>query len=59
MFVLLPFLVSLVLVAVGLVVVAKIAQLAMRRLRLELDSVLLWLGIAEAPIDDLTALRLH
>ena len=54
---LLPFVVSLLLVVIGLLVVAKTAELAMRGLGLELESVLLWLGMAEARTDDLSALR--
>jgi hypothetical protein len=46
--VLLPLLVTLLLFAVGTAIVAKVAGLAMRRLGLELESVLVWLGIAEA-----------
>jgi threonine/homoserine/homoserine lactone efflux protein len=55
--VLLPLLVSLVLALLGILIVAKVAQAAMRRLDLELFSVLLWLGLAEAPADELGARR--
>jgi hypothetical protein len=55
--VLLPFLVTLALTTIGLLVVAKVAHVAMRRLGLELDGVFLWLGIAEDPVDELSARR--
>jgi hypothetical protein len=55
--VLLLLLVSLALAALGALVVAKVAHLAMRRLGLELFSVLLWLGLAEASVDELAARR--
>jgi hypothetical protein len=45
--VLLPFLLSLAFGAVGLVIVAKVALFAMRRLGLDLFEVLTWFGIAE------------
>jgi hypothetical protein len=53
--VLVAFVVLLVLVAVGVLAVAKVAQIAMRRLGLELDGVLLWVGVAEDPVDDVAA----
>ena len=52
---LMPLVVSAVLVAAGLLVVARVARFAMRRLGLELASVLLWLGVADDPVDDVTA----
>jgi hypothetical protein len=55
--VLLPLLVVVVLTAVGVLIVAKVAHVAMQRLGLELDGVLVWLGLAEAPVDDLAARR--
>jgi hypothetical protein len=55
--VLLPLVVSLGLAVVGALIVAKVAHLTMRRLALDLESVLLWLGLAEAPVDELTARR--
>jgi hypothetical protein len=42
---------------VGLFIVAALAHVAAKRLGLELWSVLLWLGIAEAPMDELAARR--
>jgi hypothetical protein len=55
--VLLPLAVSLGLAVAGALVVAKIAHLTMRRLGLELFDVFLWLGLAEARVDELTARR--
>jgi hypothetical protein len=55
--VLLSFVVSLALAALGAVVVAKVAQAAMRRLGLELFNVLVWLGLAEPPQDELSLRR--
>jgi hypothetical protein len=55
--VLLPLVVSLAFAAAGLLVVAKATQLALRRLGLELFTVLEWLGLAESPLDELTARR--
>jgi hypothetical protein len=55
--VLLPLAVSLGLPVAGALVVAKIAHLTMWRLRLELFDVVLWLGLAETPVDELTARR--
>ena len=49
--------VVLVLSAAGAAVVAFTARLAMRKLRLDLWDVLLWLGLAESPVDELTARR--
>lgn len=57
LFVLLPLVVSLALAACGVLVVAKVAHVAMRRLDLELSSVLLWLGLAEARADELSVRR--
>lgn len=54
---LLPLVVSLALAALGALIVAKVAHLALRRLGLELFSVLLWLGLAEAAGDELTVQR--
>ena len=42
---------------VGFVVVAKVAHVTLKRMGLELWSVLLWLGLAEAPADELAARR--
>jgi hypothetical protein len=55
--VLAPFAVSIALAVIGVLVVAQVAHVAMRRLGLELVSVLLWLGLAEAPTDELSARR--
>jgi hypothetical protein len=55
--VLVPLVVSFALAVVGALVVAKVAHVAMRRLDLELVSVLLWLGLAEAPVDELGTRR--
>jgi hypothetical protein len=55
--VLLPLVVSFALAVAGLLVVAKVTQLALRRLGLELFTVLEWLGLAESPLDELTARR--
>jgi hypothetical protein len=55
--VLLPLLASLVLAVIGVLIVAKVAHIAMRRLGLELSGVLVWLGLAEAPVDDLALRR--
>ena len=54
---LLPLAVSLGLAVVGVLIVAAVARLAMRRLGLDLEGVLLWLGLAEARVDELTARR--
>ena len=54
---LLPLVVSLGLAVAGALIVAKVAHLTMRRLALDLESVLLWLGLAEARVDELTARR--
>jgi hypothetical protein len=56
--VLLPLVVSLAFAVAGLLVVAKATQLALRWLGLELFTVLEWLGLAESPLDELTARRL-
>lgn len=56
---LLPLVVALVLAGFGVLVVAKVAHLALRRLGLELIGVLLWLGLAEAPVDEVAARRLR
>jgi hypothetical protein len=45
--VLLPVVLSLGLAVIGALIVAKVAQIAMRRLGLELYDVLKWFGIAE------------
>jgi hypothetical protein len=55
--VLLPLVVSLALAVAGLFVVAKVTRLALTRLGLELFTVLEWLGLAETPLDELTARR--
>ena len=52
-----PFLVTLALTAIGLLIVAKVALVAMRRLGLELYDVLVWLGLAEDQHDELSARR--
>jgi hypothetical protein len=49
--------VALALTAMGVLIVAKVAHVAMRRLGLELWGVLLWLGLAEDPVDELAARR--
>ena len=54
---LLPFLVTLALTMIGVVAIAKVAHVAMRRLGLELFDVLLWLGLAEDRHDELSARR--
>jgi hypothetical protein len=41
----------------GSLVIAKVAHAAMTRLGLDLWDVLLWLGLAETPVDELTARR--
>jgi hypothetical protein len=55
--VLLLFLVALVLTTVGVLIVARVGQVAMRGLGLELYGVLLWLGLAEASLDEMSARR--
>jgi hypothetical protein len=55
--VLLPFLVTLALSTIGALIVAKVAHAAMGRLGLELYGVLLWLGLAEDRVDELSAWR--
>jgi hypothetical protein len=55
--VLLPFLVTLALTTIGALIVAKVAHVATRRLGLELDGVFVWLGLAEDPVDELSARR--
>jgi hypothetical protein len=55
--VLLPFLVVVALTAVGVLVVVKVAHVAMRRLGLELEGVLIWLGLAETPVDEFSVRR--
>jgi hypothetical protein len=49
--------VVLVLSAAGVAVVAFTARFAMKKLRLDVWDVLLWLGLAESPVDELTARR--
>jgi hypothetical protein len=49
--------VTLVLAIVGVLVVATVAHVAMSRLRLDLASVLLWLGLAEDRAASPPALR--
>jgi hypothetical protein len=49
--------VVLLLGGVGCLVVTKVAHVAMKRLGLDLWDVLLWLGLAEAPVDEHTARR--
>jgi hypothetical protein len=41
----------------GVLIVAKVAHVTLRRLGLERDGVLLWLGLAEDPLDELSARR--
>jgi hypothetical protein len=48
--VLLPLLVTLVLTALGIAIVAKVTQHAIRRLGLDLFDTLEWLGLAEDPV---------
>jgi hypothetical protein len=55
--VLLPFLVAGSLVTIGVLIVSKVGHVAMRGLGLELYGVLVWLGLAEAPLDELSARR--
>jgi hypothetical protein len=55
--VLLPLAVAAVLFPLGFVAVARVAGAAMTRLGLEPWTVLLWFGLAEAPVDDLVAKR--
>jgi hypothetical protein len=55
--VLAPLVVSVGLAFVGTLVIAAVAHLTMRRLGLEHYAVLVWLGLAEAPVDELTARR--
>jgi hypothetical protein len=55
--VLVPLLVAATLMTIAAVMVAKVGQLAMRALGLELYGVLHWLGLAEAAPDELTARR--
>jgi hypothetical protein len=43
--------------AVGVAAVAATAHFALKKLRLDLWDVLLWLGLAESPTDELTARR--
>ena len=49
--------VVLVLSVGGAAVVAFTARFAMRKLRLDLWDVLLWLGLAESPVEERTARR--
>jgi hypothetical protein len=55
--VLLPLLVTLVLFAFGTALVAKVTQVASRRLGLDVLETLEWLGLAEEPVDELKAWR--
>jgi hypothetical protein len=55
--VLLPFLVTLGLSMIGVVIIATVGHVALRRLGLELFDVLLWLGLAEDRHDELSARR--
>jgi hypothetical protein len=55
--VLLIALVVLALAVLGFAVVAKVVQVAMRRLSLEPMSVLLFFGVAEEPADELSVRR--
>jgi hypothetical protein len=55
--VLLPFLVVAVLYLVGFIAVAWIAGAAVKRLGLDPWKVLLWFGLAEAPVDETTSRR--
>ena len=52
-----PLVTTLVLFALGALIVAKLAYLAMGRLGLEFWSVMLWFGIAEALPDELSVRR--
>jgi hypothetical protein len=47
--VLLPLAVALSLTVIGTLVVVKVAHITLRRLGLELASVLVWFGLADAP----------
>jgi hypothetical protein len=49
--------VVLVLSSAGVVLVAIAANAAMKKLRLDLWEVLLWLGLAESPVDELATRR--
>jgi len=54
----LPLVVTLVLSLIGMAVVAKVALTTVRRLGLDFVEVLEWLGLAETPLDELTARRI-
>ena len=54
---LVPLVVSIGLALVGALVIAAVAHLTMRRLGLDHYDVFVWLGLAEAPVDELTARR--
>jgi hypothetical protein len=49
--------VTLALTTVGVLIVAEVAHVAMRRLGLELGGILVWLGLAEDRLDELSARR--
>lgn len=55
--VLLPVLLSLGLAVLGVLVVAQVALIAMRRLGLDAFEVLFWFGLAERPADELSRSR--
>ena len=55
---LVPLVITLALACIGTLIVAKVAFVTMSRLGLELETVLEWLGLAESPVDELTAFRL-
>ena len=49
--------VTFVLASLGMVAVAKITQLALRKLQLDPYEVAEWLGLADAAVDEFTARR--
>ena len=53
-----PFVITLALAGIGTLIVAKVTQLVLRRLQLDPFEVLEWLGLAEAPVDQLSAYRM-
>ena len=55
---LLPLAVSLVFAVGGAFVVLKVAQATVDRLELDIEMVLVWLGLADLPLDELSARRL-
>ena len=55
--VLLPLVATLLLAGLGIALVAKVAHSAMRRLGLDVVSVLTWLGLADEPVSEFTVRR--